>query len=186
MDEIKFTELEDWINAAYEYTLPNWEQLSSIPLYMDQVMMFMSEVFDLLENNNKTSILTNSMVNNYVKCGLVEHPIQKKYNREHLAKLVMIGMLKQVLSIQDISILFSENQDSSSLYSEFKEAQDKALHDTLASVDYAEHSSDALRAAALRLAAESNARRMVAERILLGLSTPQPKEHKSKKSQKNK
>ncbi len=180
-------EFTDWTEAASNYTLPNWEQLSSIPLYMDQVMLFMSDTFRLFENDGKTPILTNSMVNNYVKNGLVDHPIQKKYSREHLAKLVMVGMLKQVLSIQDISVLFAENKDTTYLYNAFKETQDAALHETLATIDYAENASESLRAAALRLAAEANARRMVAEKILLELSAvPQTNEAKTKKTQKNK
>ena len=186
MDEKRFLELTSWMEAASEYTLPKWEQLSSIPLYMDQVMTFMGEVLDLFENDDKTPILTNSMINNYVKNGLVEHPLQKKYSREHLAKLVMIGMLKQVLSIQDISEVFSESKNTTVLYDAFREAQDKALWDTLESVNHIGNDPDALRSAALRLSAEANARRMVAEKILSTLSDIHAEGSKTKKSQKNK
>ena len=179
--------LSNWCEDASQYKLPAWEQLSSIPLYMDQVMLFMTEAFKLFENDGKTPILTNSMVTNYVKNGLVDHPQHKKYNREHLAKLVMIGMLKQVLSIQDISVLFTKDQDTISFYNAFIEAQDAALHETVSVLNNTGNDTEELRSAALRLAAEANARRMVAEKILAELSeTLQTNETKTKKVQKNK
>lgn len=183
----KTTDLNNWVELASQYVLPNWEQLSSIPLYMDQVILFMSEAFSLFENNDKTPVLTSSMINNYVKNGLVEHPIHKKYNREHLAKLVMVGMLKQVLAIQDIAVLFSEGNDSKAFYEAFKEAQDAALHDTLSAVTLAQNDPNALRATALRLSAEANARRIAAQQILSELSMAQQiDEPKAKKHQKSK
>ena len=45
------------------------------------------------------------MINNYVKDGVLPRPEQKKYSRDHLALLMVICMLKQVLSIQDVSSL---------------------------------------------------------------------------------
>lgn len=179
--------LDEWIKLAEQYTLPDWERLSSIPLYMDQVLLFMSEVFDLFENDGNAPILTSSMINNYVKNGLVEHPVQKKYNREHLAKIMMIGMLKQVLSIQEIALLFSGTEDIKAIYAAFTDAQNAAFRDTLATIESTEKDTDTLRSTALRLVAEANARRAVAEQILLGISeTPSEASGKAKKNQKNK
>lgn len=47
--------------------------------------------------------MTKSMVNNYVKVGLIPRPVGKKYDREHLAMLLMICVLKQALSMESIS-----------------------------------------------------------------------------------
>ena len=47
--------------------------------------------------------MTKSMVNNYVKVGLIPRPAGKKYDREHLAMLLMICVLKQALSMESIS-----------------------------------------------------------------------------------
>ena len=82
---------------------------------MDQVMMFTGEALSLFERDEKQSLLTNSMINNYVKSGVVDHPVHKKYSKEHLSKLMMVGLLKQVLSIQDIAVLFSGEMDVLSL-----------------------------------------------------------------------
>ena len=102
----KKTGMAAWAAAAEGYALPAWEQLPGIPLYMDQVTMVTGEALALFERDEKQSLLTSSMVNNYVKNGVVEHPVHKKYMREHLVKLMMTSLLKQVLSIQDISVLF--------------------------------------------------------------------------------
>lgn len=46
--------------------------------------------------------MTKSMVNNYVKVGMIPRPTGKKYDRDHLAMLIMIGVLKQALSMESI------------------------------------------------------------------------------------
>lgn len=175
--------LMDWANQAEAYALPDWEKLPSIPLYMDQVMMFTGEALALFECDEKQSLLTSSMINNYVKNGLVDHPVHKKYAKEHLSKLMMTSMLKQVLSIQDISVLFAGEEDPQTLYAAFVEAQDSALHDTVKELQENMDETQ-LRAMALRLAAESNARRAVAERILLELAEDKKSVEEKKKSPK--
>lgn len=175
--------LNEWLKKAENYDLPDWSTLPSIPLYMDQILMFTGEALALFERDEKQSLLTSSMINNYVKSGLVEHPVHKKYAKEHLSKVIMTGMLKQVLSIQDISVLFSGESDPQTLYTAFTEAQDRALHETAGALD-PNVTEDELRAAALRMAAEANARRAVAERILLTLSDVTSEENKTKEKNK--
>ena len=114
MSKVEF-DCGKWLQEAEEFALPNWSALPSIPLYMDQVMMFTGEALSLFERDEKQSLLTNSMINNYVKSGVVDHPVHKKYSKEHLSKLMMVGLLKQVLSIQDIAVLFSGEMDVLSL-----------------------------------------------------------------------
>lgn len=71
MSKVEF-DCGKWLQEAEEFALPNWSALPSIPLYMDQVMMFTGEALSLFERDEKQSLLTNSMINNYVKmrrCG---------------------------------------------------------------------------------------------------------------------
>ena len=42
------------------------------------------------------------MINNYVKKDILEAPVKKKYNREHLAKLFVICICKKLMSISEI------------------------------------------------------------------------------------
>lgn len=87
--------------------LPRYSQLPDIGLYMDQVIAlterFLGPIF-----NGETTILTASMVNNYVKQHLLPPPYKKRYNREHVARLIAICILKQVLSIPEIDVLLKE------------------------------------------------------------------------------
>lgn len=79
--------------------LPRWETLPDIGLYMDQVITLMERTFAPFLPGTE---ITKSMVNNYVKVGLIKRPVGKRYDREHLALLIMIGVLKQALSLECI------------------------------------------------------------------------------------
>ena len=52
-------------------------------------------------------LLTKTMINNYVKQGILDAPVKKKYNKIHIAKLFVICTLKQVYSINDINELIN-------------------------------------------------------------------------------
>ena len=82
--------------------LPQWEMLPDIGLYMDQVVTLMDRTFSPALPKGE---MTKSMVNNYVKVGMIPRPTGKKYDRDHLAMLIMIGVLKQALSMESISRL---------------------------------------------------------------------------------
>lgn len=53
----------------------------------------------------KGSIITRSMVNNYVKQGVLASAAGKKYTRSHIAYLIVICTLKQTFSIAEIDRL---------------------------------------------------------------------------------
>ena len=62
------------------------------------------------------------LTNNYVKLKVIPAPNKKKYNREHLAYLVMICILKQTLAISSIVKIIEsnlENKTINELYNEF-------------------------------------------------------------------
>ena len=80
--------------------LPEWETLPDIGLYMDQVITLMERAFGCALPKGE---ITKSMVNNYVKVELIPRPVGKKYDREHLAMLLMIGVLKQALSMESVA-----------------------------------------------------------------------------------
>lgn len=96
-----------WARAGQGEPLPAWDDLPAIPLYMDQVILYLSESLRLFQPEGEPSLLTSSMINNYVKNGLIPHPEKKKYRKEHLAGLIVLCLLKQVLPIPDVKALFS-------------------------------------------------------------------------------
>ena len=87
------------------FRCPRWEQLPGIALYMDQVTGYLNEVFAPLCPPGEEKTLTKAMVNNYVKQKVMAPPANKKYGRTHVAQLLVICALKQVLSIQEVARL---------------------------------------------------------------------------------
>ena len=82
-----------------------WEQLPDFALYMDQVLSYMDRQVIRFDEDDG---LTSAMVNNYTKSGLVPRAAGKKYNREHLAYLTAICVLKRVMSTRDMDLLIKQ------------------------------------------------------------------------------
>ena len=105
-----------------------WEQLPDFALYMDQVLSYMDRQVPRYDEDNG---LTAAMVNNYTKSGLVPRADGKKYNRDHLAYLTAICVLKRVMSTRDMDLLIREElQGDRSVedgYAAFCSSLDKAL-----------------------------------------------------------
>ena len=91
-----------WGNQIETAALPRWDELPDIELYMDQVINLVSKYLSPILSQQEQPMLTKSMVNNYVKLGLIPAPVKKKYSRVHLAFLIAITLLKQVLTIPEI------------------------------------------------------------------------------------
>lgn len=92
----------EWGNEIETATLPRWDKLPDIELYMDQVISLVSKYLSPILPQKEQPMLTKSMVNNYVKLALIPAPVKKKYSRVHLAFLIAITLLKQVLTIPEI------------------------------------------------------------------------------------
>ena len=106
------------------HKLPRWESFPDIELYMDQVVAVMEKALELYNKNGleESKLVTPSIINNYVKLKIIPAPNKKKYNREHLAYLVMICILKQTLAISSIVKIIEsnlENKSISELYNTF-------------------------------------------------------------------
>jgi len=81
--------------------------IPDIDLYVDQVTGFIEKKLAEQKRHPKDKLLTKTMINNYAKAGILIPPRQKKYSRQHIETLLMIYNAKQILSINDISLLFS-------------------------------------------------------------------------------
>ena len=85
-----------------DFHIPRWEELPDIDLYSDQAVTILENYLSNYIGNKDEKIITKSMINNYVKQGLIGAPIKKKYSKSHIAQLFVICILKQVYSINDI------------------------------------------------------------------------------------
>lgn len=99
--EEKEEKLWQWVDSVLHYEPIPWARLPELDLYMDQVITLMSKQLEPFSLEGER-LLTPSMINNYVKDGVLPRPNQKKYGREHLSRLLIICMLKSVLSLPEI------------------------------------------------------------------------------------
>ena len=83
--------------------LPRWEEFPAFELYIDQVLAFVCEKLDIFRTAKDEPIITSAMINNYVKNGVLHPPVKKKYDRTHLAKLIVICISKRILELSQIS-----------------------------------------------------------------------------------
>ncbi len=139
--------------------LPPWDRLPDIELYMDQVLLLVDRSLQGFPGYDERG-LTASMVNNYVKQGVLPPPNKKRYGREHLACLLMICVLKPALPISAIKAV-TERQTSlrplEQVYSDFcrifGEIAETATAETVRSA-LEENVAEEIWGAALRAAAE--------------------------------
>jgi DNA-binding transcriptional MerR regulator len=95
--------------------------IPDIDLYVDQVTGFIEKKLAQQKRHPKDKLLTKTMINNYAKAGILIPPRQKKYSRQHIETLLMLYNAKQILSINDISLLFSILQKPGDKHGETEE-----------------------------------------------------------------
>lgn len=83
------------------YTHPNFSDIPSINLYMDQLLEFLNRVLAPMVKPGEKAAFTKTMINNYVKQGLIQSPTKKKYPRETICDLIILYHLKSVFSITE-------------------------------------------------------------------------------------
>ena len=114
----------------------DWDHLPDFALYMDQVLSYMDRQVIRFDGDDG---LTAAMVNNYTKSGLVPRAEGKKYNREHLAYLTAICVLKRVMSTKDMDLLIREelqgDRPVSDGYAAFCASLDQALCNVAAEME---------------------------------------------------
>lgn len=184
------TKLQDTVASLSDFTVPAYDALPEIALYMDQVTGYLNKLLCRICRSEDGMPLTAGRINNYVKGGHITRPTQKKYDREQIAMLYMLCCIKQNLSIPEASALLRlyEADSCAALYEKFRTAQENTVR-TVAGELSAANSEDALREKALELILRSTAERYLAEEIIAALAEvpaeEAPKEKKSKK-EKNK
>lgn len=115
------SDIQDTLAPISRYRPTSWEQIPDLGLYMDQVVTFITRVYEPLYGQDIHSYLSPSMINNYVKSRLIPRPTGKKYSREQIALLTMIVALKQTCSMEDIRrlLIIDEEQGIEALYNTF-------------------------------------------------------------------
>ena len=139
-----------------------WEGLPDIDLYMDQVVTYLRRQLALFQDDSEASLVTRSIINNYVKDGIVPRPINKRYAREQLSALMMACVLKRVLPMQQVKqLLRPGDQDS---YAAFSQGLKKALNREAEALEHME--GESLQDLALDYALRAAVNCLMADRLL--------------------
>lgn len=177
----RLEQLEELKRRMAEERPAPWDNLPDLPLYMDQVVSYLGRQLITFHEGER---LTSAMINNYIKDGIVPRANGKRYGREHLVFLTAIAVVKQVLSVRDMSALLEcgiMDGDPQDCYEQFCAGLDAALKDALADM---EAGPDDLPALAVSLALHSYADALACRRILDLLRTQEPDTGKDKKKKK--
>ncbi|MDO4960969.1 MAG: DUF1836 domain-containing protein [Eubacteriales bacterium] len=86
-----------------DFSLPRYRDIPDVGLLLEQTARLINGYMEPL-----TSIrITNSMISNYVKQGIIGRPVKKLYYRKQIAELIFISLSKTVLSLDDTRVVLS-------------------------------------------------------------------------------
>lgn len=89
-----------------KYKLPRYNELPDFRLFVEQVISYIEPKLQPFFDEEE-KILTNSMINNYVKKGLVDPPVKKKYGRTHMVYFIVVCLLKNSFSLDEIDAIIN-------------------------------------------------------------------------------
>lgn len=156
-----------------DFHLPRWTELPNIDLYIDQLVTLLEYYLSgYIKNDNEKEekIITKTMINNYVKQNVIKPPVNKKYNKEHVASLFVIFILKQVYSIHDIKKLISlaiETSPIEQAYNRFCSELEKAIRIVFAEKNYVKTSRLSEEQYILRNVVQSFANKLYVQKVYL-------------------
>lgn len=176
-------DLRPWAEQVQTYHMPRYDELPAIDLYMDQVVAILEDCLRLFLRDAQEKRITPAMINNYVKLKVLPPPVKKRYTRDHLCQLILICLLKQVLSLPEIQRLIAaqlETRDVRAMYDGFCAMQERAVASAL---ERTAAQADGDRSdMALRIAAEANVGKMIAEKIM-DVHFPAPSREKKREKE---
>ena len=152
------------------FHIPRWSELPNLDLYLDQTVTILEKYLKDYIGNKDETIITKTMINNYVKQGLIKPPKKKKYSRTHIATLFVICVLKQIYSISDIFELIKlavKTAKFNSAYDQFCDALEKAISHTFDGVEYEDPKDTTFEQSLLKSVAQSFANKLYVEKTFL-------------------
>lgn len=93
--------LYEYSKTMSEVKLALWNDLPDFAIYCDQLLQIVTDNLYFMQLGDE-KLITKSMVNNYVKWGMMPKPVKKKYEKLHIAYVIVITILKQILPISKI------------------------------------------------------------------------------------
>ena len=112
MDQQRKQRIQETVRG---FRMPRYHEIPDVGLFLEQSTKFITEALRPLGNIT----LTSSMISNYVKRGLIANPVKKQYDREHIARLLVIAVSKTVLSLEEIQQLLAGHPEGQQGYEAF-------------------------------------------------------------------
>lgn len=97
--------LDEAIDAVFSDRDIQPSDVPQLDLYMDQILSLFEQCLGGSKRDPSDKLLTKTMVNNYVKEGLITPVRGKKYTRQQIMQLICVYHLKQTLRLGDIKAL---------------------------------------------------------------------------------
>ncbi len=157
-------------NDISNFHIPRWNELPNLDLYLDQTVTLLETYLQNYIGNKDEKIITKTMINNYVKAGLLKAPKKKKYKKTHIATLFVICTLKQIYSINDINELIHlaiKTTKINNAYDEFCIALEKATALTFAGKQYTDDDNMTEEKYLLKNVVQSFANKLYVEKTFL-------------------
>ncbi len=185
--------------------------IPEIALYMDQVTTFMDMKLSMFKRRDDDKILTKTMINNYVKSGLISPPENKKYDREQIMLLSIIYHLKQIISLGDMYELLNPVIDSAlkdgdshpgntteklyGIFNDMEKEQNRVFADNIEALiktlaekpglgEMTDKNKAFLTLFVIALVIQAEKRKCLAEKIIDGFFMSESKDSKHKKKEK--
>lgn len=166
--------LKIWLEEIDKFELTKYESLPDIDLYMDQMLTYLDRQLHTFAVSTLDKQITSSMINNYVKGDCIPSPISKKYNKEHIALILQICLLKRATNISDIKQIIDslyQNSNFMETYNDFAEKTTETLHQISAETqqkleNIETNNQNELLKLALELSIVANTNMIIANRIL--------------------
>ena len=173
-----FDDLIDYLGTINGYDLPKFSEIPE-NIKMEETINYLNEALAPFYNDDN-NLVTNYMINNYVKAKIISSPVDKLYTREQIGYILFISLLKNITSLKNIASLFSFDksyegskeelydfckeleEDSFSKTSETIKEEIEKIHSSLSEEDF----SKKLALIALKLYITSSSQKIIADSIM--------------------
>ena len=95
---MKETAKQKIADSIRDFRLPRYQELPDVGLYLEQTSKYIAHCLAPVQE----TAITNSMISNYVKKGLISNPVRKLYYRDQIAHLMFIMLAKSVVSLDNL------------------------------------------------------------------------------------
>lgn len=99
--------IEDFIEEMKAYDSIRLDEIPEYRLFISQIEEFFDKKLGKGEEDEDRKAISKTMIQNYIKDGLIMPPDGKSYSRSHVILLAMIYNLKSILAIKDIKKLLA-------------------------------------------------------------------------------